>query len=164
MEIIEAKFSDLPEIEQLARKVWEPTYRHIVPQAQIDLMEEKMHRVQAYLQQINDQHTFYVAKIQDQIVGFMSVYEKNQILKIPKLYVDTDVHQNGIGKALLQFSKKLSMDKYLKFIELNVNRYNKALIFYRKQDFYISRSEDVPFEKFWMYDYVMRWDVPQQKM
>lgn len=51
MEIIEAKVSDLLEIEQLIRKVWEPTYRHIVPQAQIGLMEEKMHRVSAYVVQ-----------------------------------------------------------------------------------------------------------------
>lgn len=161
MEIIEVKVSDLPEIERLARKVWEPTYRHIVPQEQIVFMEERMHRVAAYLQQMEEGHLFCMAKMNDKVVGFLTIVVQEEGLKISKLYVDTDFHHSGIGKALLQFSKQLCIHKKMKYIELNVNRYNKALYFYRRNDFYILHSVDIPYYGFYLNDYVVRWDAPQ---
>ena len=40
-------------------------------------------------------------------------------------------------------------------LELNVNRYNKALVFYEKMGFRTIREEDVPIGPYWMNDYVM---------
>lgn len=159
MEIIEAKPSDLAEIENLARKVWEPTYRHIVPYSMINLMEENMHRVSAYLQQMEEGHQFFMAKSDGRLLGFATCVDVGEGLRVPKLYVEPSCHHSGVGKALVNFIKDKCVGEGKKFIELNVNRNNKALYFYRRLDFYIHQSIDIPYHGYWMYDYVVRWDA-----
>lgn len=159
MEILEAYPEDFPEIENLVRRIWEPTYRHLVPQEQIEYMEELMHRVKAYRLQMDDGHHFYKAMIDGKIAGMITFYENGTGLKIPKLYVDGQIQQKGIGKSLLEKAIEFCINNNMNYIELNVNRYNKALYFYRRMGFYIHSSVDIPLDKFWLNDYVMRMDV-----
>lgn len=159
MEIIEANPEHFPLIEDLIHKVWEPTYRHLVYQQQIVKMEKLMHGRDAYEQQQAEGHHFFLALEDGELLGFVSFYILNEGVKIPKLYIDADSRKKGVGKALLQFVERFAKDQQLKFIELNVNRHNKALYFYRRYGFYIKASVDIPWHEFWLNDYVMRLEL-----
>ncbi len=155
MEIIEANPEHFPLIEDLIHQVWEPTYRHIVSQQQIIKMEKLMHGKDAYEQQCADGHRFFMALEDEVLLGFVSFYVVNGGVKIPKLYIDVNARKQGVGKALLQLVESFAKDQQLGFIELNVNRHNKALYFYRRYGFYIKESVDIPWYEYWLNDYVM---------
>lgn len=159
MEIIEAQPQHFLEIEALIQKVWLPTYTHYANYQQIVYMQNEMYNVDSLLQQSAQGHIFYVALDNNKVVGFMSFYRHEEGVKIPKLYVDSDTREKGVGRNLLKSVEKFSSDNQLKYIELNVNRYNKALYFYRRYGFCIVSSIDVPLKEFWLNDYVMRLDL-----
>lgn len=156
MEITAAGYEDLQGLEILADKVWEPTYRHLVRQAHILLMKERMHTVQAYRKQIENGHRFFKAEHAGVLLGFISFYPEGQLMKIPKLYVDHQLQRRGVGKALLDRVEQEARKLGLSWLELNVNRYNKALYFYRRNGFFIHASVDIPYDQYWLQDYVMR--------
>lgn len=159
MEIIEASPQHFSEIMALVQKVWLPTYTHYVDYQQIILMQSEMYNEASLLLQYDQGHIFYIAVENQKTIGFMSFFIQGSVLKIPKLYVDSSMQQKGVGKKLLQSAEKFAKDKQLNNIELNVNRYNKALYFYRRYGFYILRSVDIPLSKFWLNDYVLRLDL-----
>ena len=163
MQIIEAKESDLIRIEQMMQKVWEPTFRHFVAQKQIELMQKEMHHVKAYQKQIQSGHHFLIAQEDKQLLGFVSYYELENGIKISKLYIDIQAQSKGVGKKLLQEVISKAKLKNFHFIELNVNRYNKALYFYRRLGFYIKESQDIPYQEFYLYDYLMRYDIDKNE-
>lgn len=159
MEFKEARKEDFVQIENLISKVWEPTYRHIVPQKQIiDMFEEYCN--QAYfIQQVSDGARFYLALEGNLLLGFVCSYQLNGSMKISKLYVDNEFQNKGVGRFLLDNIQKVCKDNLLRYIELNVNRYNKAVYFYRRYGFYIQRSEDIPYKEFWLNDYILRLEI-----
>jgi ribosomal protein S18 acetylase RimI-like enzyme len=159
MEIIEAQPQHFLEIEALIQKVWLPTYTHYANYQQIVYMLNEMYNVTSLLQQSVQGHVFYVALDKDKVIGFVSFYKHKDGVKIPKLYVDSDTRQKGVGRLLLKFVEEFSKDNQLKFMELNVNRYNKALYFYRRYGFYIQSSIDAPLKEFWLNDYLLRLDL-----
>jgi GNAT superfamily N-acetyltransferase len=77
-------------------------------------------------------------------------------MRIPKLYVRFDAQGSGVGKHLLNEVDKEAKLMNIPYLELNVNRYNKALYFYRRNGFFIYRSEDIPYKGYWLNDYVLR--------
>jgi len=156
MEITAAGYEDLHRLETLADKVWEPTYRHLVRQAHILLMQERMHTVQAYREQMSEGHRFFKAEQDGVLLGFISFYPQEQLMKVPKLYVDNQLQRRGVGKALLDRVEQEARKQGLSWLELNVNRYNKALYFYRRNGFFIYKSVDIPYDQYWLQDYVMR--------
>ena len=147
------------EIEALIQKVWLPTYTHYADYQQIVFMQNEMYNLASLLQQSVEGHTFYVALEHQRVIGFVSFYVQGDLVKVPKLYVDHSIHQKGVGKLLLKSVEKYAKDNNLNTIELNVNRYNKALYFYRRYGFYIHASVDVPLKEFWLNDYVLRLDL-----
>ncbi|MCO5248766.1 MAG: GNAT family N-acetyltransferase [Chitinophagales bacterium] len=163
MRIREAKEDDLIKIEYMMQIVWETTFRHFVPQKQIKIMQAEMHHVVAYQEQIGQGHHFLVAEESNKILGFVTYYEIDKGLKISKLYIDSQSQSSGIGRKLIRKVICLAQEKDLGFIELNVNRYNKALYFYRKLGFYIKESQDIPYHEYFLYDYLMRYDISSQE-
>ncbi|MCO5230372.1 MAG: GNAT family N-acetyltransferase [Chitinophagales bacterium] len=162
MEFKEAQREDFVQIENLISIVWEPTYRHIVPQKQINEMFDEFCNQTYFGQQVSDGARFYLAVEGDILLGFVCLYKQNDGIKISKLYVDNEFHKKGIGRFLLDNVQKICKDNKLKYIELNVNRYNKALYFYRRYGFYIQQSEDIPYKEFWLNDYILRLDIEEE--
>lgn len=159
MEIIEARPEHFPEIVEMIRKVWTSTYRHILTEKQLDFMQIEFNTISVFQKQWDLGQVFYIALDQQKIIGFTSLLQLNEIIRIPKLYVDSTFQRKGVGKKLLQTVEKYARDNQLNSIELNVNRYNKALYFYRRYGFYILSSVDISFGDFWLNDYVMRLDL-----
>ena len=159
MQIIEARKEHFPEIIVMIRKVWDATYRHILTVKQVEFMQDALNTVKAFEILQYTGHVFYIAIEEERIVGFISFLKLEDGLRIPKLYVDYSVQNRGIGTLLLNSVKRYALENKLIFIELNVNRYNKALYFYRRYGFYILSSVDISFGDFWLNDYVMRLDL-----
>lgn len=153
---------DIDKLVEVAHEVWEPTYRHIVTPLQIKVMMADMHSKEGYAEQMKNGDKFLLAFEHEQILGFLSYCphsEDSDIMRIPKLYVRTGFHGKGTGKALLDHLSTIALKNGKTQLELNVNRYNKALYFYRRYGFYIHKSEDAQYKGFPLTDYVVRKNI-----
>ena len=149
--------NDVAVIQQLANKIWYAYYTSIISVEQIDYMIEKMYSVKSLEEQMENGHEFFIAFVNDTPAGFISIQKKGEgIYFLPKFYVDTSLHRNGIGTKLFEFV--LNQTNHPKEIELTVNRNNtKAINFYLKLGFIIDHPADFDIGNgFFMNDYVMR--------
>jgi ribosomal protein S18 acetylase RimI-like enzyme len=104
---------------------------------------------------------FILANFENKSVGFASFNLKQsipeKIVKLHKIYVDPSLHGKGIGKSMLQFIMHEMSLKEVNYLELNVNRQNTAIGFYKKLGFNIIAEEDISIGNgFFMNDYVMQ--------
>lgn len=157
MRIRIAFVNDIPKIVEVAATTWKQTYAPIISQEQIDFMYERMYTPEAILQQMQEGHTFLICTDDEQTLGFVSYYiREDNILPIPKLYVKPETHGKGIGRMLLEEVEKIALKNNIDFLELNVNRKNTAMYFYKKQGFELHEKVDIAYGKFWLNDYVLR--------
>ena len=93
-------------------------------------------------------------------VGFASYSLKintKDIFRLHKIYILQSQQGKGVGKFLLDKIIADITPSGAKFIELNVNRNNTALHFYKKLGFKIIAEEDIDIDNgYFMNDYVMR--------
>ena len=157
--IVDSK--DFETIRQIAFETWPNAYGSIVTKEQLNYMLEKIYDV-ASLQHQQERlgHRFILAVDENNTaIGFasFSTYEnQNNHHRLHKLYVLPNQQQKGIGKLLLEAIYTEIKKNGNGSIELNVNRYNDALTFYKKLGFEILREEDIDIgEGFYMNDYVM---------
>ena len=149
--------NDIPKIIEVAEATWKQTYAPIISQEQIDFMYERMYTPEAILQQMQDGHTFLMCLEENAILGFISyIIREDHTLYIPKLYVKPQTQGKGIGRLLLEEAEKIARKNYLQAIELNVNRKNPAMYFYKKMGFELHEKTDIAYGKFWLNDYVLR--------
>lgn len=154
-----AKEEDLTIIRTLAEETWPTAYRDIISVAQISFMLEKMYNQAELVGQLQKGHTFLIASELQEDVGFAGFSVLNaeaQIFKLHKLYVLPKMHGKGVGKILLNevFDKVKAQGG--KFLQLNVNRANKATDFYEKAGFYVKETVNLDIGNgFYMNDYVM---------
>lgn len=160
MIIKKAEKKDIGTIKILAETVWPETYKDILSPDQVDYMMDLFYSRDSLAKQFI-KHTFIIAYVNDKPVGFASysLSEKPGIYKLHKIYVNTNVQGQGIGKVLVQFIVTELSPQAAVALELNVNRDNKARLFYEKLGFKLIREEDIDIgQGHWMNDYVMRKD------
>ena len=76
------------------------------------------------------------------------------------MYVLPTIQQKGSGKVLLMEVIDRVKTLGAKKLQLNVNRHNKALLFYEKMGFVIIKEDDIDLgHNFYMNDYVMEKDL-----
>lgn len=154
-----AKEEDLELIRALAEKTWPSAYGEIISQEQITFMLQKMYNQGELLKQLLEGHTFLIASELKEDVGFagFSVLDsETQTYKLHKLYVLPKMHGKGLGKLLMNEVVNQVRAQGGKFLQLNVNRANKAANFYEKAGFYIKETVNLDIGNgFFMNDYVM---------
>lgn len=150
--------NDIPKIIEVAEASWKQTYAPIISQEQIDFMYDRMYSQQALLQQMQDGVTFLLCMEDDRILGFASYEfrEERSILYIPKIYVKPETQRKQVGKLLMEEIEKIGLKNKCSFLELNVNRKNPAMYFYKKMGFELHEKVDIAYGKFWLNDYVLR--------
>lgn len=152
---------DINAIQNIAYNTWPVTYKKMITTEQIEFMLEMMYSQEALENQFYEGAQFLIAEVESEVVGFASFgLVKENTYKLNKLYISPDVQKSGAGKALL----KESIAKILKLggkqLELQVNRKNKAVGFYKKMGFEIVKEVDVNIGKgFYMNDYIMAIDL-----
>ncbi len=157
MKIRIAFVNDIPKIVEVAAATWHTTYKTIISQEQIDFMYENMYTQAAILEQMQNGHTFLLYFDNDETLGFVSyLIREDGGMYIPKLYVKPNTQGKGVGKALIDAVVKIAQKNKLQFLELNVNRKNPAMYFYKKIGFELYEKVDIAYGKFWLNDYVLR--------
>jgi ribosomal protein S18 acetylase RimI-like enzyme len=153
--------NDIPLIRELTFQIWPQTYAPILSTAQIAYMLDMMYSETALNKQFNDGHSFIICYIKEEPVGFASWSEISAgIYKLHKIYVLPQKQRSGIGKYLIQYIVSNIKERQAIALELNVNRYNTAKIFYEKLGFVVIREEDIDIGGgYFMNDYVLRCDL-----
>lgn len=154
-----AKEEDMPIISNLAELIWPQTYSDYISEEQLRYMLDLMYNKGELLSQLQQGYTFLIAEDGTKDVGFACsslVDAATQTYKLHKLYVLPETHGKGVGKILINEVKNLAERNGGKFLQLNVNRNNKAKDFYLKVGFKIKETVDVNIGNgFFMNDYIM---------
>lgn len=154
-----ADLDDINLIGYMAQQVWPVAYQEILKPEQLQYMLNLFYSPASLKKQMTvNHHQFLIAEDGPDPVGFASFSQQEDpdIYKLHKLYVLPDLHNKGIGKALLESVVEAVRTIEGKKLQLNVNRHNKARHFYEKHDFNIIGEENIDIGNgFFMNDYVM---------
>jgi len=157
--IKEVNESAIGEIRRIAHATWPISYKEMISADQIDYMLEMMYSENSLREQFAAGIRFLICEWGELPAGFAGAGPKNEsskIWRLEKLYVMPELQSKGIGGALLDHVIKIAKKAEASTIELNVNRNNKALIFYQRMGFEIHDSVDLPIGGgFFMNDYIL---------
>jgi diamine N-acetyltransferase len=160
MQIIEATEAEIPVIADIAEKTWPATYAAMISIEQIRYMLDTLYGTSELRRVIRDKsQKFLLLKDNLEYPGFVAFGPRKEdpaIFKVYKLYVLPNHHGKGYGKLLMDEVKRQLFAKNIGTLDLNVNRNNPALEFYKKLGFSIIREEDISIGQYWMNDYVLR--------
>ena len=158
-EIKQLTKDDVIIVNQLARDIWPEAFKDILSKEQIDYMLDWMYEVNTLQEQAVTGHLFYMITddgIPKGFIGMEPNYPEIGTLRIHKLYVKPNDHNRGLGRELMNKAIEVAHELDLGSINLNVNRFNKAVDFYKKLDFTIVKEEDIKIGRgYLMEDYVM---------
>lgn len=121
-------------------------------------MLDNMYSTAALEEQVAAGTEFLLAERDWKSVAFAgySYKQENDKLSIHKLYVHPSEQGKGTGRLLIDHMEQTAKRIGISILELNVNRHNKALNFYKKVGFEIFREENIPYYEYWMNDFILR--------
>ncbi len=157
-----AAVNEMEIIHSLAHSIWPVVYKNMISSAQIDYMLNMMYSQASLVDQVKkEKHEFFIAREHDEPIAFAAIYPKNkssnQLFRLDKLYVNSSLHGKGIGKKMIDHIITIIKPIGASVLELNVNRNNKAVTFYKKLGFVITQEVDIDIGGgFFMNDYVMQ--------
>ena len=126
-------------------------------------MLEHIYSETSLQKQIGDGQQFIIVFDDNEMIGFASYSRKRaneNVFRLHKIYVDPTQQGKGIGKIIIQYVCDDIKKAGAEILELNVNRYNKALYFYQKLGFEIIEEEDIDIGNgYFMNDYVMQKEI-----
>jgi ribosomal protein S18 acetylase RimI-like enzyme len=151
--------TDIDTIGLLAHRIWPKTYGDLMSAEKLQYMLQLIYSPASLKDQMQQQgHIFLLAELDTVPVGFTSFSKtKGQdIYKLHKLYVNTEIQGRGLGKALLNAVIEEIKLLHATSLILNVKRDNTAKAFYEKLGFSVTGEEDIDIGNgFFMNDYVM---------
>ncbi|MFN8355935.1 MAG: GNAT family N-acetyltransferase [Spirosomataceae bacterium] len=160
LQIASATEADAELIELLARQIWPDAYQEILDPEQMEYMLKWMYSPATLRQQMQDGHTFLMAYLDNEAVGFAGFSIKDsdsRYWKLHKLYLLPSTQGKGFGKQLLEEVYRRVREGGGDYLDLNVNRNNKAQFVYQKLGFEIIESGDFSIGNgYFMNDYIMR--------
>lgn len=160
---------DLQKISDMAEVVFRHTYREILSPEQLDYMMDMMYSMPNLQKQIEEGHHYYIAYDEETSKGYVSVQHEGadndgiEMFHLHKIYVMPDAQGMGIGMKLfnraVEHAKEASSGKPAR-IELNVNKFNKSVGFYKHIGMRVLLEEDFPIGNgFYKTDYIMGLDL-----
>ena len=149
--------SEVRIIQNLAHRIWPDTFSEILSKAQVEYMLNWMYSPEKLVSQLEQGHHFFLLTDQDHPTGFVGIeQQEDQRVKIHKLYLLPSEQGKGLGKMMLDFVIDWAKERSAPSVYLNVNRYNKAVDFYKHIGMNILHSEDIDIGNgYLMEDYVM---------
>ena len=167
--IQKASSEDLQTIHDMAQVVFRHTYRDILSPEQMEYMMDMMYSMPNLSLQLEEGHHYYIAYEGDTPRGYVSVQYEGpdpdgiQVFHLHKIYVMPDAQGKGVGLKLFQTVKdhaRAGSSGKPARIELNVNKFNKAVEFYRHLGMRVLVEEDFPIGNgFYKTDYIMGLDL-----
>ncbi len=151
----------IPQIERLSSEIWHQVYSSLISTEQIDFMLNMMYSRSSLEKQMLDLgHQFIIISSGEEDVGYASYSLKSAaeptVFRLNKLYLQPACHGQGMGKAMILFIIDETIPMGAKFLELNVNKANPTVAFYKKFGFTISEETVLQIgEGYVMDDYIM---------
>jgi GNAT superfamily N-acetyltransferase len=159
MEIRLLQKHELSLTQNLAEKIWPSAYGTILSKEQLSYMLNWMYSIETLEKSFDKGNEFYCAFDNDLPLGFLELEflsEEASSVKLQKIYVLPSEQNKGIGKNFLQLALLRAKNRGARNLILQVNRANKAVQFYLKNNFCIIGEEDFPIgNDYYMNDYVM---------
>jgi diamine N-acetyltransferase len=145
-------------VRELALEIFPVTYREIVEPEQIDYMMELFYTPENLLKQFESGQVFLIIYREGKASGYASYTPLNESgeYKLNKIYVDTRLQGKGLGRSLMNDVIARVKDAGGISLQLNVNRFNKAVGFYKSMGFVLNKEELLDIGRgYFMDDYVM---------
>jgi len=158
LEVRHLSKEELWQVRELALQIFPVTYQEIVEPEQIDYMMDLFYTPENLRKQYESGQTFLIIYTEGKPSGYASYtpLNENGEYKLNKIYVDTRQQGKGLGKNLINEVISLVGNAGGKSLQLNVNRFNKAVGFYKSMGFVIKKEELLDIGKgYFMDDYVM---------
>lgn len=157
--IRQAQIEELNTIRDLALEIWPSAYGDILSKEQLEYMLQKIYSIPSLTHQYEVlKHQFILIIENNHPIGFASYspHEDASIYHLNKIYVLPGQQGKNVGKKMLEYITDDIKNEGAQSLQLNVNRFNKAVHFYEKQGFAIIREEDIDIGNgYFMNDYVM---------
>ena len=155
-----ATIADIPLIRQLADVSFRATYSEILSPEQSAYMMDMMYSTEKLHEQIEVRHhQFFIAE-EERPIGFAGCelnHGQEGATRLHKIYLLPETQGKGAGKAMLDAVTAFAIANNQSTLELNVNRYNKAIAFYERNGFHIIKEEDIDIgNNYFMNDFVMK--------
>lgn len=155
-----ATTKDCDLIHDMAANVFPATYCEILSKEQLEYMFEWMYAPHNILKQMEvDHHVYFIAYQDGEPCGYVSVEQQDtDLFHLQKIYVLPHFQGRHIGdflfRSAINYIKEIHPSPCL--MELNVNRDNKALHFYKRMGMRILREGDFHIGNgYYMNDYIM---------
>ena len=151
-------------IHNMASIVFPATYKEIISTEQLDFMMDWMYSHENIRKQMEEEgHVYFIAYEECEPCGYVSVQQKEEnVFHLQKIYVLPYFQGAHCGSFLfreaIKYIKEVHPEPCL--MELNVNRDNKALLFYERMGMRKLREGDFPIGNgYYMNDYIMGLDI-----
>lgn len=158
-----ATILDVDKIIEIAEHSFKIHYKSIISEEQIEYMYEKMYSKDSIIEQFKEGKSYILYFEDANPIGFASYFFKEDGgLYLSKLYVKYEFKGKKIGSQLMSYIEKIGLKKQSNYIELNVNRKNESMYFYKAKGFELYEKVDIAYGKFWLNDYVLRKQLKSQ--
>lgn len=155
-----ATVADIKTIQSVAYPAFTDAYKTILTPEQTAYMLNMMYSEKSLTEQMQNGHIFFIAFDDEKPCGYVSVEKQNEhLFHLQKIYLLKECRGKGFGKILFEKAQSYALSQCTGecVMELNVNRNNKALEFYKKMGMHIAESGDFNIGGgFYMNDYIMR--------
>ena len=163
MTIVKAELVDFELINRMAWVAFPHTYREMLSKEQIEYMMHWMYDVENLKKQMQEQkHEYFIAYCDNAPAGYISIRpDREDCYHLEKIYVMPDFQRKHYGDTMFDFVVEYIKSNYpeIRTLELNVNRDNSAVNFYRRKGMRIDHQGDFHIgHNFYMNDYIMRLD------
>ena len=146
----------IKELSGLATLIVRKHYDPILGEKQNTYMIEKFQSYDAISRQLNENYIYYLLKDEDEYIGFMGYYLKDDCLYLSKLYLLEEKRNKHYGRQAISFLEEKCLHANKDNITLNVNRFNyDSIKAYEAFGFIRIRQEDNDIgNSYYMNDYV----------
>jgi len=128
-------------IESMAKQIWREYYPFLCSKEQIDYMLEMFQSEKAIISQIKQGYRYYLIRHKEAPAGYISFKINADNVFLSKLYLKSNLRGIGLGKKMLEFVEKTSLENKISIINLHVNKKNlNSLKLYEKAGFKIKKS------------------------
>jgi|SRR5450631_2979883 len=137
IEVRIASQEDLWQIHELAELIFPATYENIVSADGIAYMMELFYAPEALRSQQESGQVFLIIYFEGKAAGYASYTRLNVLgdFKLNKIYLNNRMQGKGLGRFLLFDVIRRVKSEGGRSLQLNVNRFNKAVGFYRNLGF-----------------------------
>ena len=151
-----ATIADIPLLQKLSKEVFYETYKNAHTNEEIDYMYTNMYNTETLTKEITGSVEYFIVSKDTTPCGYFSVEKEATLCNLHKIYVVLQYQHQHIGNYMMERIFEWAKQHNCDTIELQVNKINPAIEFYKKHHFDIEKefNENIGNNTF-MYGYYM---------